>query len=63
MSCGPRECDDGDHPAAPVLGLEGLEGGCRWLLGRWKELEAVIDSRSAWASPRTVQSLDGCGVG
>jgi hypothetical protein len=49
--------DDGDHPAMIVLGLQGVESGCRWLLDRWNELSTVLDENLAWERPERFKAI------
>src|SRR5262249_17988503 len=39
------------EPAAAVAGLRQSALGCRWLLGRWQRLRALLDSYGNWARP------------
>jgi hypothetical protein len=43
--------DPADHPARLVGRLEGTEAGCRWLIDRFSELEAVLERDQAWYAP------------
>jgi hypothetical protein len=54
---GAGKCDYGDHPAMIVLGLQGLESGCRWLLDRWNELSTVLDENLAWERPERFKAI------
>src|SRR5262245_19648935 len=48
---GSADAEDPDDPARLVGRLESTAAGCRWLLGRWAELGALLDRGLAWQSP------------
>jgi hypothetical protein len=61
--CGIGGRDNSEHPAQLVLALEAIEAGCRWLLGRWNELKAVIeDERLAWQAPERFKAIRLLGI-
>jgi hypothetical protein len=35
-------------PAAAVRGLRDFASGCRWMIGRWEELDLVLDTKGNW---------------
>src|SRR5262249_58052655 len=49
--------DDPDHPEALVHQLESTPAGCQWLLDRWAELRALVDSGQSWHSPDKLKAI------
>jgi hypothetical protein len=46
-----------DHPQAIVFRLESTEAGCRWLLDRWTELRARLETGKPWSRDQKVKAL------
>jgi len=49
--------DDPDDPARLVADLEFTGAGCRWLLARWAELRARIETGKCWQSPEKLMGI------
>src|SRR5262249_59746349 len=45
------ELDDPLEPAGIVRQLEASSAGCRWLIERWAELRALLESGRYWQAP------------
>ena len=52
----------GKEPAAAVRGLEGIAAGCRWLVGRWRRLEALWEQDGTWRGPDLHEAIQLQGV-
>jgi hypothetical protein len=46
-----------DHPQAIVFRLESTAAGCRWLLDRWTELRARLETGQPWSRDQKVKAL------
>ncbi len=49
--------DDPDDPAGLVKQLESTGPGCRWLLDRWAELRARLETGGYWQSPEKLKAI------
>jgi hypothetical protein len=49
--------DDPDDPPRLLLRLEATAAGCRWLLDRWAELDALLVRGLTWQSPDKLRAI------
>ena len=49
--------DPADHPARLVGRLEGSGMGCQWLIDRFGELEAILESDQVWYAPERFRAF------
>jgi hypothetical protein len=49
--------DPADHPARVVGRLEATGAGCQWLIDRFRELEAILESDQVWYAPERFRAF------
>ena len=52
-----RSFDDADHPATLIGGLEASLSGCEWLIERFGELKAILESDQVWHGPERFRAF------